>query len=118
MLIYLSGGMRSNWQDIVRESLPGHIFLDPRKNETDNPKEYTLLDLVHIQKSDLVLAYLAPDNPSGYGLSLEIGFARGIGKPVIFVSDHRKYVQIVEEVANIVYEALDEAIVFLKRFQI
>ena len=117
MQIYLSGGMRSDWQDRVMTAVPHHAYFDPRQNDTKIAQEYTFLDLMHIEHADLVFAYLESDNPSGLGLALEVGYALGLGKPVIFVSDGRKYVQIVEQAASILCVSLEQACGLLNRLQ-
>lgn len=85
MRFYLAGGMRGrNWQDEVIERLShsGHTFLDPRSHGLTDALDYTLWDLGGVAVSDGVIAYMERDNPSGIGLTLEIGMAIGMGKPV------------------------------------
>ena len=88
MKIYLCGGMHNNWQDSVTPLLNGHEVLDPRSHGLTEEKAYTEWDLNAIRKCDAVLAFMDRDNPSGYGLNLEIGFAYALKKPVYFVMDH------------------------------
>lgn len=82
MKIYLCGGMHDKWQDKVIEGFPQHEFLDPRSHGLKDEREYTDWDLKAIREADAVLAYMNNDNPSGFGLNLEIGFARALGVPV------------------------------------
>jgi len=63
------------------------------------------------------------DNPSGYGLATEIGYARGLGKTVILVDERSQadeqfsqYFAIVREMSDVVLDSLEEGIALLKRF--
>jgi len=122
MKVYLSGGMRSNWQDIFIEGYPEIEFIDPRSHGLSDPKEYTKWDMEGVRKADLVIAYLEKSNPSGLGLAFEIGYAIGLGKPVIFENGKNdKYARILEcacthvcKNLNEVMEVLDEMIVKYK----
>lgn len=84
MIIYLAGGLKNGWQDKIIPFFPNHIILDPRKWQETDPAIYTSRDLMFIRKADCVLAYMSSDNPSGFGLSVEIGYAYGLGKRIIF----------------------------------
>ncbi len=85
MRIYLAGGLRDGWQDKIAPLLQAHVLLDPRTWQTPIPAEYTARDLAAIKTADCVIAYMDAGNPSGFGLSIEVGFARALGIPVIFV---------------------------------
>lgn len=123
--IYLAGGLKSNWQEIVEGNLSDQfIFFNPRNHglETDS-KYYTVWDIHHIKKCDIMFGYMEASNPFGYGLALEIGYARALNKTIILVNDKSKvddafdrYFKIVENLADIVFENLDDAIDFLRRF--
>jgi nucleoside 2-deoxyribosyltransferase len=92
----------------------GVIFIDPSLHGLDDPAQYTPWDLLGIETCDVVFAYMEEDNPSGYGLSLEVGYARALGKLVILVDakmDDR--MAIVRATANIVLNSLDEGRAFL-----
>lgn len=95
MKIYLCGGMKGTWQDEVIAALHSAEFLDPRTSGLEDEAEYTAWDLAAIDKADLVLAVMTADNPSGYGLNLEIGYAKAKGVPVYLVceelGDRTKY---------------------------
>lgn len=88
MKVYLAGGQKST---PLREAIlaelndAGHEVLDPAASGLTDEKEYTAWDLQAIQKADAVLAFMSSDNPSGYGVSLEIGYAHGIGKRIVFL---------------------------------
>ncbi len=85
--VYLAGGMHSTWQDLVMARVPGCTYLDPRQHGLVRPAAYTAWDMRAIRSSDIVFAYLASDNPSGFGLAFELGYARALGKYVIFVNE-------------------------------
>lgn len=91
MKIYLAGGMQDGWQDAVavaQLAIGKPIeLLDPRTINAgiDDPRIYTEHDLAAIRGADAVLAYMDSANPSGFGMSVEVGYAYGIGKPVAFV---------------------------------
>jgi len=86
--IYLAGGFKSGWQDQIRSEFAGMAnFIDPRKHEIVPGKSYTAWDLKGVESSNLVFAYLESSNPGGYALALEIGYAKALGKTVIFVED-------------------------------
>jgi hypothetical protein len=89
LVVYLAGGMRSDWQDKVIDKCRGlnMNFLDPRRHGLKDPILYTTWDMQAIQRSDVVLAFLEYDNPSGLGMAAEIGYAKGLGLPVIFVNE-------------------------------
>ncbi len=110
--IYLAGGFKSGWQDRVTLLLPSLVFLDPREHKLDNAAEYTKWDLEAIQQSDLILAYMEKGNPGGYALSLEIGYAKALGKKIILIDEHddtqrHRYFEMVREVADECYDSFD-----------
>ena len=122
MKIYLAGGMQSGWQDQVMRAVEadGHQWLDPRKHGREDPREYTAWDLNAIEHCDWVFAYFEESNPSGFGLTLEIGYAKGLGKRVIFCDEksetsplHMKHLRIVEHASDVYFTYLDDAIEFL-----
>lgn len=84
--IYLAGGMQSEWRDAAKRH-SGHLFLDPMEINAGvtDPAIYTENDLAAIRDADGVLVFMSPDNPSGYGLSVELGYAIALGKPVAWV---------------------------------
>ena len=113
MIIYLAGGMKSKWQDKVIAACPQHEFIDPRNHGLVDENEYTDWDLAGIRKSDLVLAYMDTDNPSGYGLCLEVGYAKALNIPVWYVcedtSGRQKYFGMVRACAKRMPFSLDDA---------
>jgi len=71
MIVYLSGGLESGWQDEVMQGGPHSVeYYDPRKTNLVKPDQYTLWDLTAVQQSTFVFAHMEPDNPSGIGLAL------------------------------------------------
>lgn len=87
MIVYLAGGMKDGWQDRAAALLPGCELLDPRSWGDPNPIVYTARDLDAIRKADVVLAHMSSANPSGFGLSVEVGYAYGIGKRIVFCDE-------------------------------
>ena len=84
MKVYLAGGLSCDWQDRV----PAHWeLLDPRSWQDPDPAVYTERDLTAIRAADVVLAYMSSANPSGFGMSLEVGYAHALGKRVLFVDE-------------------------------
>lgn len=82
MKVYLAGGLSCDWQDAA----PDHWeILDPRTWQSDDPAIYTERDLAGIRAAGAVLAFMSGANPSGFGMSLEIGYAHALGKPIYFV---------------------------------
>ena len=83
--VYLAGGMKDGWQDRFMLTLDGVEYFDPRTHGLTDPAAYTEWDLRHVRLADAVVAYMDPANPSGYGLSLEIGYAHALGKRIVFI---------------------------------
>lgn len=124
--VYLAGGMKSNWQHILIERFGDKFFFfNPQDHLLGNPKEYTIWDLHFVKRADVIFVYVEPDNPSGYGLTLEIGYAKALGKTIILVDERskydaqfRKYFKIVRESSNVVFDDLESGLSFLERFSI
>tara|TARA_R110001583_G_scaffold194648_1_gene366095 strand:- start:20782 stop:21870 length:1089 start_codon:yes stop_codon:yes gene_type:complete len=119
--VYLSGGHRSGWQEKVKSSVKKFNYLDPSQTGIIDPKLYTEWDLQAIKNSEIIFAYFEGNNPSGYGLSLELGYAAAYGKFIILVDEKSsstpeisRYIKIVRETANVVFDDLDSAIRYLK----
>jgi nucleoside 2-deoxyribosyltransferase len=87
MKVYLAGGLRSGWQDVVKASVPEHEYLDPRIDKPKAVEEYTAQDIAMIEACDVVFAYFEATNPAGYDMMLEIGYAKALGKRIIFVDE-------------------------------
>lgn len=125
--VYLAGGMNeSNWQKKVIDQMgeTSFIFYNPREHSLINSKEYTFWDLFYVKQSDILFAYMQEDNPSGIGLTLEIGYARAMDKSIILV-DERSAIddafanrfKIVRESSTIVFNNLNDGIEFLKKIK-
>ncbi len=127
--IYLSGGINSsNWQQKVVEEVSktgeNFVFYNPREHNLLHSREYTIWDLYYIKNCDIMFAYMQLNNPSGYGLTLEIGYASALGKPIILVDERslhddefKKFFDIVRESSSIIFDNLYEGIEFLKNFR-
>ena len=125
--VYLAGGFRTNWQKKVIENCGDHIFtfFNPREHGLEKATAmYTTWDLHHVKQADILFGYMEHDNPSGYGLSLEVGFAKALSKTIILVDEKSKrnkkfsrYYGIVRESADIVVENFEEGLEVLRSFQ-
>ena len=114
MKVYLSGGMRSGWQDRVKKNCPDIDFIDPRAHGLGDPDQYTLWDLLGVSVCDILFAYMEDDNPSGFGLTFEVGYAKALGKRIVLVDEQmHKYMAIVRASADVVLSSLDEGIELL-----
>lgn len=115
-LIYLAGGMKSDWQDRVIAACPPPMFYfrDPRTHGLTDEKDYTKWDLAAIMDCHVVLAYMDSANPSGFGLSLEVGYAKALGRTIFYVcedtTERQKYFGMVRACADQVLGSLDDAI--------
>lgn len=121
--VYLAGGMHSNWQDkVINYFSGGDIrFLDPRNHGLTEETEYTAWDLRAIDNSLVVFAYLARDNPSGFGMMLELGYAKAKGKYIIFINDKlevENYCGMARAVANFHTHSLVEGMYHLENLKI
>jgi nucleoside 2-deoxyribosyltransferase len=122
--IYLSGGFRSNWQEKLIQEFHGQcIIFNPRAHFLENHNDYWAWDIHFVNECDILFAYMESENPSGFGLTLEIGLAYGLGKTIILVdekskSDEKfeKYFRIVKDTADASFENLIDGINFLKKF--
>ncbi len=121
--MYLAGGFRSDWQARISSAAPGFQYKDPSKHGLTDPVQYTEWDLRAIRESDLVFAYLEVSNPAGYALALEVGYAKGLGKPVILVDERSsadeqagRYLQMVRAAADATFNSFDEGLAYLQQF--
>lgn len=117
--VYLAGGFDSQWRSKIK-SLSNVIFFDPQFKPDKHWSEYGTWDIHYIKQCDIVFGYMGVTNPSGYGLSAELGYARALNKTVILVleSGHAKdrYLQFLKIMADVVYDDMDKGIEFLKTF--
>ena len=106
--VYAAGDMRSGWQDKLRALLPADIhILDPRAHGLTDPAAYTKWDLDAVKDSTVVVVYMGPHNPSGFGLSIEAGFAHALGRKIIFVDEMQtdwrgKYFDMLRQISTVV----------------
>lgn len=122
--VYLSGGFRSDWQaKVIRDLGDSCVFFNPRAHQLDDPVLYCAWDIHFVKECDIVFAYMEQDNPSGYGLSLEVGLAYGLGKTIILVDEKstndlqfQRYFQLISSTAHVCFRKLDDGIEYLKKF--
>lgn len=125
--VYLAGGMNnSDWQAKVINEVRSKdiLFYNPREHNLDDSVEYTVWDLYYVKKCDILFAYMQQDNPSGIGLTLEVGYARALDKTIILIDEKSSVdpvfsnrFKIVRESASIVFDSLDAGIDFLSKFK-
>lgn len=125
--VYLAGGMNeSNWQQKVIDGVgkQNFVFYNPREHTLIDSKEYTFWDLFYVKQSDILFAFMQKDNPSGIGLTLEIGYARAMDKSIILIDEKSKIddsfanrFRIVRESSTIVFDNLEDGINFLKKIK-
>ena len=119
LVVYLSGGMRGeDWQSRVIQKCGDLDFVNPRQHGLDSADRYTPADLLGVKRCDVLLAYMADDNPSGIGLALEVGYALALGKTVVLVDrsegDREKYMAIVRQAAQVRFDHILLAIAWLQ----
>jgi hypothetical protein len=116
MVVYLAGGMRSGWQDKVKEALPDVLFIDPRDHGFTEERLYTAWDMLGVDWCNVVFMYIEKDNPSGANAIYEAGKARGQGKCVIFVDEKQdKYQRLPAEDAQFYTTNFEEGIKILRK---
>lgn len=120
--VYLAGGFHSGWQQKVIVAIPAVQFKDPRTHGLKDKAAYTLWDLEAIRDCDLLFAYLEASNPGGYALALEVGFAKALGKRIIFVNEKHtadssegRALHMVEATADITFKSFDEGLIMLSK---
>ncbi|GGX19285.1 nucleoside 2-deoxyribosyltransferase domain-containing protein [Aquimarina muelleri] len=122
--IYLAGGFKGGWQKKVTKELSSDFILfNPEEHKLTESEKYTAWDLFHVDKCDILLGYMTKDNPSGYGLALEIGYAKAKGKLIILIDEKspsdslfEKYFLICKESSDVNFETLENAINYIKKF--
>ncbi len=120
--IYLAGGFRSQWQEKAKKALSNWEIFDPSTHNLSPPKEYTEWDLLAIRDADVILAYMEMHNPGGYALALEIGYAKALGKKIIFIEEHpdngrRKSFDMIREVVDHNFNDLESALAHLRYWE-
>ena len=106
--VYLAGDMRSGWQDRFKAMLPERVrVIDPRSHGLTDPAAYTEWDLRGVRECQVVVAYMGPHNPSGFGLAIECGYAHALGRKIIFVDEmtvdwRGKYFDMLRQISTVV----------------
>lgn len=129
--IYLAGGFKSDWANDVKKCSDRFQWINPKEKEFKNGEriimdvnEYGRWDLHFIKQCDICFIYVERSNTSCIGLSVEAGFAKGLGKTVILVLEPNHetikdcYLSFITQVADIVFEDLKSGINYLKSFEI
>jgi len=122
--VFLSGGLKTNWQKNIIETLnEKFIFFNPFDHGLIDADHYTIWNIHFIKQCDIFFAYMEESNPSGYGLSFELGLAFGLNKTIILVDERSKkdeifknYFKILYNPSNIVFDNLADGIAFLESF--
>ncbi len=122
--VYLSGGLGNDWHGpIIDRFKEKFIFFNPRTHGLDHHSEYTPWDLHYVQQCDILFAYIEETNQSGYGLTLELGYARASNKTIILVDersavdpDFEKRFLIVRQSSSRVFDDLPSGLNFLEAF--
>jgi len=123
--VYLAGGMHSNWRGVLTNKLEGKTFfnfIDPLSNNMRKPDQYTFWDLRSIEQCDILIGYMDKTNPSGFGLNLEIGYAKALGKTIVLVipedftrdDERSKYFDMARVCADVIVHTLSDCADFLK----
>ena len=125
--VFLSGGMKaSDWQKKVIKEINSKdfIFFNPREHNLNDPKEYTAWDLFYVKECDILFAFMSSDNPSGFGLTLEVGYAKGLNKLIILIDEKSSVddkfasnFKIVRESSTVTFENLKQGVEFLKNIR-
>lgn len=123
--IYLAGGMKSGWQNKVKQN-KSFVFYDPaidKNNDNMDVYSYGAWDLFYVKKCDILFAYMERENPSGIGMAVEMGYAKAIGKTIILcLEKDNKYksdksLDFLRIVADVVFENINDAINYLKNYE-
>ncbi len=118
---YLAGGMRSDWRErfideVDKEFLhPKYIgkmairWLTPQRLPSP---DYVENDLHLVSNADILFGYLEKDNPSGLGLVAEMGFAKALGRQIIFVNEQGddRYTEFLCVMSDDYFTDFDEAV--------
>lgn len=119
--VYLSGGHRSGWQEVLINDIERFDFINPSKNGLSDARLYKSWDLYSVRNCEIIFAYFEATNPSGYGLALEVGYGAALGKHIIMVDEKSKkdeglanYLKIVREASDVVFDSLEDGVDYLK----
>ncbi len=122
--VYLAGGFKTNWQSKIKEQFENDfIFFDPRTHNLKQYINYLAWDKHFLSNCDIVFAYMEKTNPSGFGLTLEIGIANALNKTIILIDEKsktdkefNKYFKIVYPCASVVFDNIKLGIKYLSSF--
>jgi nucleoside 2-deoxyribosyltransferase len=122
--VFLSGGFKSNWQASVIEQLGDKFTIfNPREHGLEDSDFYSTWDIHFVKGCDIIFAYMEATNPSGFGLSFELGVAYALNKTVILVDEKsrvdetfKRYFSIMHRPSGVVLHSLQEGIEYLKKF--
>ena len=120
--VYLAGGFKTRWQDVVIKNAPQFKFLDPSLHGIEDPDEYTEWDLKAVEQSDIVFAHMEGSNPGGYAMALEIGYAKALNKTVIYTESGigenlKKRFDMVRSASDFQYTNINDGIKKLNELQ-
>jgi hypothetical protein len=108
----------------LRECLSDVDIFDPRRHGQEDEDRYTFWDLEAIRRSDWVFAFLERDNPGGFSLALEVGFAKALDKKIILVDEKssacqqdKRYLGMLRSSADLLFEDFGQATEFLKSME-
>lgn len=108
----------------MKASFPDLRFADASKHGLVEERSYTVWDLEAIERAHWVFAYLEKDNPGGYALSLEVGYARALGKRIILVDEKSPtdpkladLLGMVRACAHVSFETLEQGTEFMARIE-
>ena len=122
--VYLAGGQASGWQDrLIAELTNSFVFFNPHSHQLKKVNEYTAWDLHYVRQCDILFGYMEATNPSGYGLALEVGFAKALGKTIILVDERSKQddefskrYNFIHQCSDVTYDKLSDGITMLRSF--
>jgi hypothetical protein len=123
--VYLAGGMKSSWQQKIINSCNGlnFEFINPQQHGLDIPSQYTHWDLFGVKNCDILFGYMEEINPSGFGLSAEIGYAKAQGKLIILADEKsprderfKRMFAMINNIADVRFDNLYSAIDYLKTY--
>lgn len=122
MRVYMAGGHHSAWRETLMKAAPSFRFHNPVGHGLADPAAYTAWDLEAVRRCDVVFAYLEASNPSGIGLSVEVGFGVAMGKHVILVDektasggDTARHMAFLRHAATVCFDTMDGGTAYLSK---
>ena len=122
--VFLSGGLRSDWQaKVIGQLGDKFLFFNPKEHGLEHSDLYTTWNIHFVKNCDIFFAYMEATNPSGYGLCFELGLAYAFNKTIILIDERsseddtfERYFKIVHKPSGIVLNNLNEGIEYLRKF--